>query len=270
MGGSPCQGVIRDGMGRLFIDNEVAVTMFVPGSPPSWTTVIPVSPDEDSFSDITLGPQGQIFAAHDGGNSLVRALPGHGGWLLQTVYQFGVNDGATDPNSLSTGPDGTVYGTARGTSSVGGYLYQKSPSETGITFLTGVPATFGNLLGMTLDTTGNIYGATAKGVFKWWRLGSRPPTMLASFTTAPGGGGYYPPFPPVLGNDGALYGVTTPPNSAGAVYRVTPTGQHTFVHTFAGNEWGSQAALVRGPGGWLYGTGLGGAHGQGFVFRVHT
>ena len=81
-------------------------------------------------------------------------------------------------------------------------------------------------------------------------------------------------YPPTLGADGALYGTAYTgevPGDTGAVYRLTPGGQYAVLHAFTGGADGKHpvTGLVQGLGGWFYGTALGGAHGQGVVFRVH-
>jgi uncharacterized repeat protein (TIGR03803 family) len=77
----------------------------------------------------------------------------------------------------------------------------------------------------------------------------------------------------VQGSDGNLYGTTFigGDTSRGAVFRITPAGQLTTLHSFNGTDDGQWpcAALVEGKDGYFYGTtGYGGTYGQGTVFRM--
>lgn len=101
----------------------------------------------------------------------------------------------------------------------------------------------------------------------------------ASFTTYVdmpfnGSVGFQPQTPLVQGADGNFYG--TMPNDygqgCGSVYRLTPTGVSSLVHSFtrsAGDACHPQAALVTGPQGSLWGTTqYGGSHGSGTIYKI--
>ncbi len=78
-----------------------------------------------------------------------------------------------------------------------------------------------------------------------------------------------------LGTDGNFYGLTlngSGPAPKGTIFKVTPTGALTTLHTFTGVDGDlPQAALVQGPDGNFYGTtkdgGAGGAN-DGVVFSI--
>ena len=77
----------------------------------------------------------------------------------------------------------------------------------------------------------------------------------------------------VVGSDGNLYGTTSSggANNAGTVFRLTPAGQETVLHTFgsAGDGASPYAGLTEDAAGNLYGTTtIGGANGQGAIFKV--
>jgi uncharacterized repeat protein (TIGR03803 family) len=77
----------------------------------------------------------------------------------------------------------------------------------------------------------------------------------------------------IQGSDGNFYG-TTPlggTSNDGTVFKITPAGVETVLHSFAGGTDGSQpqTALIQGVDGNLYGTSVGGGiHGSGTVFKI--
>jgi uncharacterized repeat protein (TIGR03803 family) len=77
----------------------------------------------------------------------------------------------------------------------------------------------------------------------------------------------------IQGSDGNFYGTTQYGGSgnAGTVFKVTPTGTESVLHSFAGGSDGAlpQLPLTQGSDGNLYGTTpYGGKNGNGVVFRV--
>lgn len=99
-------------------------------------------------------------------------------------------------------------------------------------------------------------------------------TVLHSFAGGAADGSF-PSAALVQASDGNFYG-TTPsggPGNMGTVYRMTPSGAVTILHTFAGPEGlDPLAPLLVGPDGNFYGTtALGGPglfNGNGVVFRI--
>jgi uncharacterized repeat protein (TIGR03803 family) len=131
------------------------------------------------------------------------------------------------------------------------------------------------------DAAGNLYGTTYSGgalgygaVFKMSPSGTE--TVLYSFTAGPDGarprGGL------VRNAAGDLYGTTelggssTCPaeSSCGVVFKLSPSGTETVLHTFAGADGANPlAGLIQDAAGNLYGTTVyGGAHGNGVVFEL--
>ncbi len=95
--------------------------------------------------------------------------------------------------------------------------------------------------------------------------------------------GFQPNGPPILADDGNLYGTTRNggsnkcrpvlPIPCGVVYRVTPTGVATVLYQFgsiADDGYSALSALIRGPDGALYGTASNGGTygGGGTAFRI--
>lgn len=89
--------------------------------------------------------------------------------------------------------------------------------------------------------------------------------------------------PPIQANDGNFYGTTISggantcsivPHSCGALYKLTPAGVLSILHSFGSTPtdgYAPNSTLVQGLDGALYGTtGLGGEFGFGTIFRVTT
>ena len=154
--------------------------------------------------------------------------------------------------------------------------------------------------GLLRDAAGNLYGTTFYGgsgncfdiyaslagcgvVFKLSAMGTEK--VLYSFAGPPDG--QYPVAGLTQDAAGNLYGTTefggvyndycenpNPHNAytCGVVFKLSPSGTETVLHTFAGRptDGGNPyAGLLRDAAGNLYGTTLnGGAHGSGVVFKL--
>jgi uncharacterized repeat protein (TIGR03803 family) len=98
-------------------------------------------------------------------------------------------------------------------------------------------------------------------------------TTLHSFTTNLNGG--LPYAPPIQGEDGFLYGMTTigGVTRLGTVYRAGTNGMFTLLYSFTNGIDGSHptASLVQGTDGNFYGTAeRGGTNGHGTIFQVSS
>jgi uncharacterized repeat protein (TIGR03803 family) len=127
-------------------------------------------------------------------------------------------------------------------------------------------------------TDGNFYGTTSGGgvhasgtVFKITPAGKL--TTLYSFcsqTNCPDGAN------PIAGliqaTDGNFYGTATQggANGGGTLFKITPTGKLTTLHTFDGTDgFNPEATLVLATDGNLYGTTCcGGVDGDGTIFKI--
>jgi uncharacterized repeat protein (TIGR03803 family) len=177
---------------------------------------------------------------------------------------------------------GSLYGTTT-TGGVKGQLccgtvfkVTASGMETVLYRFTGIDGDGFPQYGVVRDASGNLYGTTQNGgpenagtVFKVDPTGKK--TVLYSFTGSADGG--YPMAGVVLDAKGNLYGTTSygGPDTAGAVFKVDPTGKETILYRFTGLNDGSlpEAGVIRDSHGSLYGTTyLGGTEGAGTVFRV--
>jgi uncharacterized repeat protein (TIGR03803 family) len=132
--------------------------------------------------------------------------------------------------------------------------------------------------GLVQATNGNLYGTTYYGgtensgeVFEITSDGTL--TTLHSFCSKSGcTDGEYTYVVPIQGADGNFYGTTYlgGSNELGTVFKVTPSGAFTTLHTFGGPD-GSEplAGLIQATNGDLYGTTyLGGSEGDGTIFKI--
>jgi uncharacterized repeat protein (TIGR03803 family) len=192
--------------------------------------------------------------------------------VLTSLYFFsGATDGGV-PNGVIQGSDGNFYGTtafggvsnnqcgSRGC----GVVFKVTPAGVETALYAFIAGTTDGALPASLiqGTDGNYYGVTTYGgtsndgtVFKVTPAGVE--TVLYAF--AGGNDGELPTAPLNEGTDGNYYG-TTPfggVNGQGVVFKVTPAGVQTLLHTFAGGSADGAnpyTAMIQGTDGNFYGT----------------
>jgi len=203
-----------------------------------------------------------------------------------TLARFDEFDGYFPTGSLVQGTDGKLYGTTEGSNQgsplSGGTIFSVTPTgnlSTVYSFCTVAGCTWQPDAGMTLGTDGNFYGTTAVrgcgpscvggGVFKMAPGGTQVP--LYTFCAQPNcTDGEDPQAGLVQATDGNFYGTTYEggDNNLGTVFRITPEGTLTTLHSFTEAEAGQPtAALVQGTDGDLYGV-TGGSGGSGIIFKI--
>ncbi|MGC2477463.1 MAG: choice-of-anchor tandem repeat GloVer-containing protein [Candidatus Sulfotelmatobacter sp.] len=205
---------------------------------------------------------------------------------FSVLYNFGSNSGdPVGPSSsgiIAQGRDGNLYSaTCNGGVHDKGAVFKITPAGT-MTVLYNFDGTFGSCPGggLTLGTDGNFYGTAGGGgrydvgtVFKITSAGSL--IVLHNFVSA--NEGRDPGAPPVQGTDGNFYGTTLSggQHAVGTIYRITPSGDFTTLHSFSGSDGAVPfAPLVLGADGSFYGvTSEGGgtgcsAVGCGVVFKI--
>ena len=196
---------------------------------------------------------------------------------------------------LTLGSDGNFYGTASEGGVYGdGTLFKITPlgDFTLLHTFSGQDGIYPyNWGGLVEGLDGAFYGATVYGgvngtgnIFKIAPNGTF--TSLYSFSAVSSdppsnAEGAYPPTGLTLGTDGNFYGASFEggANGNGTIYKVTPAGTITVLHTFSAqappplnsNSDGAnpEARLIQGSDGAFYGTTQhGGAYGYGVIFRV--
>ena len=206
------------------------------------------------------------------------------GGKLKVLHSFGGDptEGANPRAALVQGTDGNFYGTTEaGGTSNGGTVFKITPGGV-FTTLHSFYSTDGNYLVAALvqATDGDFYGTTDGGgtnnngtIFKITSAGTL--TTLHSFDDNTEGAG--PLGGLVQASNGNFYGTTEygPVNGYGTVFKITPSGTLTTLHSFDSADGAyPYAGLVLGTDGSFYGTtnegGASGActYGCGTVFKI--
>ncbi len=246
------------------------------------------NPDAGLYLDADGNFYGTTYAGGSANLGTVFRLTPAG--VFTTLYSFTGTNGQKPVSGVVRGPDGNFYGTTPGGGGqeYGGTVYQLTPGGT-ITTLHNfayqdssnptaplVRGTDGKLYGTTFgdgtNRRGTVYSITTGGEF----------TVLHNFTTL-GYEGVNPHGGLFLGSDGNFYGTTIQGgvnetgDPSGTVFRMTPNGVVTRLHTFSsddgthglGNGPDPEGALLQTSDGTLYGTlRFGGPDGNGRVFAL--
>lgn len=255
----------------------------------SFTTLINFDGTDgaNSTAGLVLATDGNFYGttsaggAHSNG-SVFRISPSG---ALTTLYSFcsksACSDGYDPLGALIQATDGNLYGTTES-----GSVFKISLSGS-FTMLGGTGAQSPSAA-LVQGKDGNFYGTNARGgantctlrpgyrvscgtVFKITPSGTV--TTLTSFTQA---NGFYSESPLVQATDGNFYGTTSHGGANypgfGTIFRITPTGTLTVLHSFDGTDGElCQAGLLQGTDGNLYGTTSFGGSNAGFggtVFKI--
>jgi uncharacterized repeat protein (TIGR03803 family) len=250
------------------------------------------------FSGLTLGTDGDFYgtASQYGTFNLGAVFKITASGTLTTLYNFGTCkspcvDGTYPKAPPVEGRDGNFYGTTPysddGTNS--GVVYKVTPTGayTILHRFLYTAAGYNPQAPLILGSDGNFYGTTTLGgktvsstcvygayytcgtVFRMTPSGSV--TFLHEFDKTDGAG---PLAPVVQGTDGNFYGTTSvggDANGDGVIFKLTPSGQYTVLHTFNGTTDGKQpsAGLVEATDGNFYGaTTIGGSKNYGTIYKI--
>ena len=235
------------------------------------------------------GPFGSLIQGHDGNLYGMTNLGGAHSYgtvfritmagVESVLWSFGApNDGAEPLGSLIEGSDGNFYGETNQANgpNFDGALIRITPAgvESVLwTFGNGSDAQFpyGKLLqasdGSFLGTS-YLGGTNGKGtLFRVTPAGAE--AVVWSFGGS--GDGAYPTGALILGRDGNYYGMAGQggANNAGAVYRITPGGAESVIHSFNGMDAEDPAgSLLLAADGNFYGMADNGGIGSGTIFQI--
>ncbi|HEX3915060.1 MAG TPA: choice-of-anchor tandem repeat GloVer-containing protein [Steroidobacteraceae bacterium] len=237
----------------------------------------------DPYTGLIEGGDGNFYGTTGAGGTtedgtVFKITPSGTETILHAFAKTG-SDGETPYAGLIQGGDGNLYGTTYfGGSNGFGTVFMVTPTGTETVLYSFAGGSDGEhpYAGVLQGSDGNLYGTTYQGgagglgtVFKITPGGTE--TVLYSF--AGGSDGANPIAGVIQGSDGNFYGNTSlgGAGSLGTVFKLSPNGTESILHSFAGSSDGAtpSANLVQGSDGNLYGsTGAGGANGDGTFFKV--
>lgn len=220
--------------------------------------------------------------------SIFRVSPADGGYQLMRPFDgmSKKSEGCMPTGAMAQGAGGWIYGTTEeGGRSNAGTVYKWNPASGAfktIRHFAGSGYDDGDSpVSVAISPSGRLFGVTNAGgrfnagtVYSLNADGSDY-RVLYSFTTEGGPVGVGPYGKLLLAKDGNFYGSTrSGGNCCGSVFRVTPDGAVSAIHTFAfSGDLGHPVTgdLTLGPEGLMYGTTRGGgAGGGGTVFTMST
>jgi uncharacterized repeat protein (TIGR03803 family) len=217
-------------------------------------------------SGLTLGTDGSLYGTTpEGGSSgfgTVFKITTSG--KFKTLHTFNGSTEGLHPDSPPVeGLDGNFYGTTdNGYNQVFGTVYKITPSgKLTVIYTFPGPSKLGYPMALTLGTDGNFYGTALGGgttryggVFKITPHGKV--TELYPFKGTPDGQSALGAI--IQAGDGNFYGTTNGGGSGGvgAIYKMTPAGVLTIIHSFNNDGMGMQprAGLVQATDGKFYGA----------------
>lgn len=244
------------------------------------------------YAGVIQATDGNLYGTTSSGTVFKMSREG----VLTTIYTFctqtGCPDGAGPTASVIQASDGNFYGTTDAGGAYGYGTVFKITSGGVLTTLHSFNRADGAtpLAGLAQGTNGSIYGTTIVGgdsscdappvngcgtIFKISPDGSF--TTLHNFQ---GNDGAYPYGGLVQASDGALYGTTYGGGSGGCfegcgtVFRITPSGKLTTIHSFTDDGCAPSGTLIQATDGNLYGTSqqegfiCPNQRGNGTVFRI--
>lgn len=271
--------------GLSLADPEMGLTVPVPSD--ATTVVLASSLSAGIQYNITVGaqPVDENCTVPDGSGTLgassrnvdvtITCFPASSGFVLHSFA--GGSDGAEPMTALIQASDGNFYGTTDlGGTNGDGTVFKITPAGDE-TVLYSFPGDYGdNLSGLIQASDGNFYGIRVHdGVsgcgtaFRITPAGLE--TVLYSF--AGGNDGCNPQSGLMQASDGNFYGTTVlgGAGDGGTVFKITPAGVETVLHSFSGGSDGSSpvAGVIQANDGNFYGTTWsGGANNEGTVFEL--
>jgi uncharacterized repeat protein (TIGR03803 family) len=280
-GGQPGISSLTPGTGTIFRIDPAG----------SLTTVFVFPGGERGFrpGPLMQGEDGALYGTAVGGETLYQRLPG-------VVYRFdpatrdyrilrtfalrdGIYpDGRSPTGKLFQASDGFFYGTtSQGGPWNAGVVYKvDATGQFAVVHPFDVNEGSGPKAGVFQASDGFFYGTLEYATYggKIFRLDAAG-SLTTVFTFGPySADGWRPVTNPIEGRDGFFYGTTprggSSSGSYGVVYRLSPSGSLSVLHSFSGADGiAPSAALLQANDGLLYGsTVAGGAYGLGTLFTL--
>jgi hypothetical protein len=218
-------------------------------------------------------PKTEFLATGGGGNSgNLFLLKGGLNGAVTPIYQFPPK---VRPLSAIRGSDGSYYGIVATANSPVSYVFRVTPSGTAASLHNFAPNSFSTWdpAPLVQGPNGTLYGALPTGganhsglIFSLTLDGNY--SALYTFPTSNKGG----PATLIQASDGNLYGAAINYGGDSYLFRVTPSGQYTMLHSMnPGTDGICNCSLVQGSDGVIYGTSAaGGVHGGGTMFALEA
>ena len=296
-GGNPRAGLVQGTDGNFYGTTYIGGKTNYDGTVFKITPAGTLTPLSSSFlansdAGLVLATDGDFFGTSYAGGAYAQGLvfkvtPGDTALIPLYIFCSETNctDGANPYAGLVQATNGNFYGTTElGGAYNNGTVFKITPVGTLTTLYSFSGADGADpWAGLVQGTDGNFYGTTYAGggygwgtVFKMTQAGKL--TVLHSFAGNPTDGAF-----PIAGlvqaTDGNFYGTTSAGGSYvgngygdGTVFKMTPAGTLTTLHSFAGNPTDGanpMAGLAQATDGNFYGTTYdGGASDLGTVFKI--
>jgi uncharacterized repeat protein (TIGR03803 family) len=285
----PYSGLVQSSDGNIYgttasggTSGRGTVFKITPGGTQSVLYSFPAG-SSDPYTGLIQGSDGNLYGTTGAGGAsddgTVFKITTSGIESVLHAFPKTGSDGETPYAGLIQGSDGNFYGTTYfGGANNLGAVFKVTPSGTETILYSFAGGSDGEhpYAGVIQGNDGNFYGTTYQGgssgfgtVFKITPSGIE--TIL--YTFAGGSDGANPEAGLVQGSDANFYGNTFQGGTSGfgTVFKITPSGTETVLHSFAGSSDGANpsANLLQSSDGSLYGsTGAGGAGGFGTFFKV--
>ena len=231
--------------------------------------------DGNFYGTTSQGGLGSCSTPPVGCGTVSKITPGG---TLTTLHSFNNSDGANPLSGLIQAIDGNFYGTTSAGGTAGSGTIFKITSGAILTTLHSFdPRTEGQTpSGLIQATDGNFYGTTSGNTYVYGTVFKITPGgafgILHSFNSSEG---VNPMAGVIQGTDGNLYGTTLQSyvlnnqfRGDGTIFKITPGGTLTTLHSFAGGDSGAYpfTGLVQATDGNFYGLAFGG--GWGTIFKI--